>query len=105
MPLRPGLRPGEQSRGRQPMDSVHGSEDQRRHANPWALAIGGGALLLALTANADPFVRPVVSGRQLMVGSTPFELRSFAYSPVPIGEDPSSSLSSCYTDARLLRRD
>lgn len=40
-----------------------------------------------------------------MVGAVPFELRSFAYSPVPIGENPSTSPSTRYTDPRLVRRD
>jgi hypothetical protein len=92
-------------RGRQSMYSMRGHEHQPRCANPWALAVGGLALLLAVAAHADPFVRPVVSGRQLMVGGAPFELRSFAYSPVPIGEDPSASASSRYTDSRLIHRD
>ncbi len=34
-----------------------------------------------------------------------FELRSFAYSPVPIGENPASATSTRYTDPRLIRRD
>jgi hypothetical protein len=63
---------------------------------------GGCALLLTLAAHADPFVRPVVSGRRLMVGAVPFELRSFAYSPVPIGENPSTSATTRYTDPRLI---
>jgi len=92
-------------RGKQSMDSMRGHEHQPRRVNVWALGVGGCALLLALAAHADPFVRPVVSGRQLMVGGAPFELRSFAYSPVPIGENPSASTSTRYTDARLLRRD
>lgn len=40
-----------------------------------------------------------------MTGGSRFELRSFAYSPVPIGENPSNATSTRYTDPRLIRRD
>ncbi|HXH90893.1 MAG TPA: cadherin repeat domain-containing protein [Thermoanaerobaculia bacterium] len=91
---------------RQSVDSMRGHEHQPRRAHIWAhTAAGCCALLLTLAAHADPFVRPVVSGRQLLIGGVPFELRSFAYSPVPIGENPAASTSTRYTDARLIRRD
>lgn len=88
------------------MSSMRAYEHRPRSANLWVRTVGGcAALFLALTAHADPFVRPVVSGRRLMVGGAPFELRSFAYSPTPIGENPSTSTSTRYTDPRLIRRD
>ncbi|PYQ31945.1 MAG: hypothetical protein DMF56_02270 [Acidobacteria bacterium] len=40
-----------------------------------------------------------------MVSAAPFELRFFAYSPVPIGENPKTAVSTAYTDPRFLRRD
>src|ERR1051326_4501575 len=63
------------------------------------------ALLVAVAIHADPFARPIVSGRRLMAGNLPFELHSFAYSPVPIGESPMISTSTRYTDPRLIQRD
>lgn len=87
------------------MHSARGHEDPLGRTSMRARVAGCCALLLALVAHADPFVRPVVSGRRLMIGSAPFELRSFAYSPVPIGENASTGTSTRYTDPRIIRRD
>ena len=52
------------------------------------------------------FLFPTLAGRQLLQGSTRFELRGFAYAPTPIGEDPSDgSIPTTYHNPALIERD
>ena len=52
------------------------------------------------------FVLPSISGRQLYQGDARFELRGFAYSPTPIGEDPEAGeFPSTYKNIELIERD
>lgn len=51
------------------------------------------------------FVLPAISGRQLITNGQPFTLKSVAYSPTPIGSDPSASITSATMDPRLMQRD
>jgi hypothetical protein len=46
-------------------------------------------ILLLFPCHGIPaqFTLPTISGRQLLDGGNPFRLRSFAYSPTPIGLD------------------
>lgn len=79
--------------------TFHGMSPVRRVALTLLAALG------SIAPCATTFIRPAVSGRQLLLSGEPFELRSVAYSPTPIGLDPNTGATGATTDTSFLQRD
>lgn len=62
-------------------------------------------LLLLPNVAYPQFILPTISGRQLLISGQPFTLKSVAYSPTPIGSDPSVGTTTATMNPRLMKRD